>query len=235
MWLLRLAAEDGPPGETARALLTPIAAADPGALDAVLACLLPFCARPAQLALAAGAAGPALDRYLATAEPGVEGAESLEASAQAAERFAAALEDIAAAAPEGGPEARERLRRLHALRRETAVACRRELATEANTRLVTPLRAALVALTEADDAEMEALEETGRAVRSLADTAGRLDGQPASAPAIDDALALLRGVLRQAGGGVGGGAGGLGRVDALRLIEILAGPEAARAAASHGA
>ncbi len=76
---------------------------------------------------------------------------------------------------------------------------------------------------------MEALEETGRAVRSLADTAGRLDGQPASAPAIEDALGLLRGVV-----GRRAASGGLGPVDALRLIEILAGPEAARRAALAG-
>ncbi len=236
IWRLRAAAPDGPPETVARPALRLCAESGPDALALALSAVMPFARNPARLAAVAGGlsqqaaavAARELDRFLDQAETPVGEARALSAAAASAERFAAVLADLEAGA---APERPKRAQQVHRLRKDTAEACRKRLDETAEEFLLAPPRALLAAPLAADH-EVEALEAAGRAVRALAETRRKLEAQGAAArpeEVVEQALSLLRGALARRHPPP---RGAFERADALRLIEILAGPEAAEQAAA---
>jgi len=219
LWAALAVATVGPPEDLARAALQAAAAEGPAILAAALATLLLKAARPGSVAaVAAGLPGAppsladrALAHWLEECRPEIPAAAP-EAAARMAEAFLEAMDDLEATPLGRRPEHRQR---IAALRREAAEACRGTFAEAAATAVLAPLAAAGGA---PDDATIAAIESTARQLRRL-ERAGRALG---AAPAFDaalrqvtDRLAALRATP------------GANPADAVRLVEILAGPEAA--------
>lgn len=219
LWAALAVAAAGPPEELARAALLAAGAEGPGTLAAALATLLLKAARPGSVAaVAAGLPGapPALaervlDDWLEECRPEIPAADP-QAAARMAEAFLEAMEDLETSAL--GRRA-ERRQRIAALRRQGAEACRDAFAETATVALLAPMTAARGAV---DDATAQAIETTARHLRQL-ERAGRALGAAGAFDAtlrrVMDQLAALR------------AAPGANPADAVRLVEILAGPEAA--------
>lgn len=219
LWAALAAAAAGPPEDLARAALLAAAAEGPRTLAAALATLLLKAARPGAVAAIAAAlpgappalADRALDDWLAACRPEIPAADP-RAAARLAEAFLEAMDDLEDSAL--GRRA-ERRRHIAALRRQAAEACRDAFAEIAAGALLDPLEAARGA---ADDATVQAMEATARDLRRL-ERAGRALGAAAAFDAtlrrVTDRLAALR------------AAPGANPADAARLVEILAGAEAA--------
>lgn len=227
IWALRQAGPDGPPEEPARRFLRGVAAEGPEAVALVLAALLPFAARPAQFAaVAAGidralapVAEQALDAYLdGLSAPGEE--EALAATVAAASRFAGLIEDLDRCGTRDRPR---RAQQLQALRHAAAATCSARLAREAEAGLHAPL-AALLGAAAVSDGEIEALEARARALHELAEASRRLQPGVRARANFERALALLAAALPR----LPAEGPGFLRADALRLAEILAGPEFAQ-------
>lgn len=230
---LRVAAADGPPEEMARPFFRTLAAEGGEAVEVALAALLPFAARPASLiALVAGMDGAlaapaerALDHFLTALTP-PEPLADLGLAAAGARRFAALVEDLEQTATRGKPH---RGRILQSLRSAAAGNCIARLEVETRVSLLEPVAELLASPAHraaVSDAEVERLEGAVRALRALADTGRRLDGQ-ARVPG--DGLREAGARLIAALPGLPRAGPGFGRADALRLVEILSGSDAAAA------
>jgi hypothetical protein len=224
---LRSAAH-GPPLEQVRAALSGPAQAGPLPLAAAIATLLRRATAPGGVLLAAAELGP-VGRSVGTrmvdaaiAQLPDPAAATLQEAAHAATRFFSGTADLAAC----GLLDPERARRLAQLRHAADEACRRRIAEAGGTRVagaLASLRSGPV--TEAAIAEVEG---DARALRALAQV-GRTVGDPA---AYDRSLRTLGEAVGTLGTGPGGD--GLGPVDIARVVEILAGPDAAEAVLRRG-
>jgi len=226
LWELRLAAGDGPPEGMVRPLFRAMAEEGAQVAGLGLSALLPFAARPAQLiATVAGldpalapAADAALDRYLAGVTP-PDGGADLGAAAEAVGRFVALMEDLDRSVTRDRPR---RAQALQGLRAAAAAACAARIAKEADAGLMQPL-AALLAAPTVPDAAVEALEGRATALRGLSEAGRRLHPAARQDATFRDVLARLSHVAMR----LPTGGDGFVRADALRLVQILAGPEVA--------
>jgi hypothetical protein len=223
LWQLRLAGPDGPPEAMVRPVFRALAAEGLEAAGLGLSVLLPYAARPSLLISTVNAldralgptADAALDRYLEGVVP-PDGLADLATTGQALARFVALIEDLDDKAGRNRPR---RAEVLHALRARAADVCTTRVAAEAEIGLWEPLQALLQA-ESVDDAAVEALEGRASALRAMADAGRRL--RPSGSPDATMARVLAR------LGGIAmsrprSGAGFL-QADALRLLQILAGP-----------
>jgi hypothetical protein len=228
---LRIAGADGPPEDLARPVFRALAAHGSEAVEIGLAAVLPAAARPARLiALVAGMDGAlavpaerALDHFL-TALTVPEGLPELARAVAGARRFTALVEELDQTASRDKPR---RAQILQALRSAAAENCTAQLEAETRTRLLDPLTRLLAAPAgepaPADDV-VEQMEAEARALRALADTSRRLDPHGrAFAEGLREAKVRLAAALPM----LPSGGQGFGRADALRLVEILSGSEAA--------
>jgi hypothetical protein len=226
LWALRQAGPDGPPEEVARPVFRELAASGSDVIGIALGALLPFAARPAQLIACvaaidrafAPAAEQALEAYLdGVAAP--DASLGLDVMADAARRFAGLIEDVERSLSRDRPR---RAQQLQALRASALAACTARLSREAESGLLEPLNALLLAR-EVTDAEVEALETRARGLRELAEAGRRMEAGNTGDRGLERVLArLAAATLRLPLQGPG-----FLRPDALRLIEILAGPDAA--------
>ncbi len=228
LWRLRRAAADGPPEEMVRPVFRALAAEGADLAGLGVSVLLPHAARPSTLmgsvmALdrALGpAADAALDRYLSGVVP-PDGLADLAVTGDALARFVALLDDLELSASRDRPR---RAQLLHTLRASAAEACADRIAAEAGIGLWQPLQALLRA-PQVDDAAVEALEARASALRALTEAGRRL--QPGGRT--DGMMAQTLGHLMQAALTLPTTGMGFRQADALRLVQILAGPlEAAR-------
>lgn len=226
LWALRLAGPDGPPEELARPAFRAFATGGAETISVALAALLPFAARPAQLIACVGAIdrafAPAAEQALETYLDGVvapDASLALDAMADAARRFASLIEDVERGLSRDRPR---RAQQLQSLRASAVAACTARLAREAESGLLEPLNALLLART-VTDAEVEALEACARGLRELAEAGRHMEAGKAADRGLERVLArLAAATLRLPLQGPG-----FLRPDALRLIEILAGSEVA--------
>ncbi len=110
-----------------------------------------------------------------------------------------------------------RRERIKAIQRQLDTSCRSRFAEGLTTDLIAPLRSSLGA---AGDDPMERLEEAARGLRALETEARGVGG----GETYDKLLRQAAEIVRQTPG-----ADVIGRADRVRLVEILAGPEAALA------
>jgi hypothetical protein len=224
LWEARLAAPEGPSEPMLRATLAPIAPEGAAALRAATTLLLQHAAAPARVVWVAGGLLPTLSTPLEQALAEVleghaavlGGAITPGDLADAATRLGERLAEVEAL---DAPTRREaRRRQVARLRREGAEACQARLVAGLRSEL-TDVAAQVAAGTRADDAVVARLEETARDLRRLAAAGRRLGQDAAFDAAIAEAIPRLL--------ALGAQPRGLGRVELARLVEILAGPEAA--------
>ena len=214
------AAIDGPDGPAVMArVLAATAAAGPDCLALLSAVLLGRCAAPAGLlallARAAATAGPAahaaVDRALTAVFERLEREAGAGLSATAADQAAGLL----AAVANGTSPRQQALAQAVQLRLDAA--CRARLETELAAQVLAPLRE----LTgEAAPAAVVALEHEARALAGYAAAARQLGNADRYDRLLRDAAAAVRAPA---------GAPALTPIDRVRMVEILAGPEAALA------
>ncbi|MBX9748735.1 MAG: hypothetical protein K5Q68_03880 [Roseococcus sp.] len=220
---LRLAGADGPPEGLARPIFRLISAEGSEVVGLCLRTLLPHAAKPAQLAAMVAGLGAALapvaeralDQYLEAAEPGLDAAD-LGTTAAIAQRFATLLDDLDRSVTRDKPR---RAQLLQTLRRSAAESCVERLRGELPPRLMEPLEALLDDPAPSDTA-VETVETAAMALRSLADSARRLHAPISAERLLEPSVSFL---ARQAAILPELGPRFL-RADALRLIQILAGP-----------
>ncbi|MBP0492949.1 hypothetical protein [Roseomonas indoligenes] len=231
IWPALQAAAEGPPEVLARQALEGAAAEGGAALEVALRMLMARASRPASLATlairlspsgsaqAARAAQGAVDEYLHRRELGVAtaGDRCGQARRAAADALAVCVlaEDFEASGLLGLPARRER---LQAIRRATADTCRESFAGLLSEELLGPLAA--LGRTGAAEAHaiLPSLEEAARLLRRIEGSGRRLGGAETYDFALNAAAAEVAD---------GGAAAGLAHVERLRLVEMLAGPEAA--------
>lgn len=236
---LRVAGSDGPPDDLARPFFRALAEDGAEAVEIGLAAILPAAARPARLiALVAGmdralaaAAERALDHFL-TALSVPEAEHDLSKSAEGVQRFAALVDDLDQTTTRDKPR---RTQILQGLRRAAAESCTSRLKAEVRAKLLDPIARLLSSPTERaalDDAAVERMEEQARALKALADTAYRLEQRARGA---NEGLREATERLKAAMSDLTDVDKGFCQADALRLIEILSGTEAAAVAQGNGA
>jgi hypothetical protein len=222
LWQLRLAGADGLREQDLRIAFRAIAQDGPEVVGIVLSALLPYVVNPAQMIAIvggldrslAGIAEQVLDKYLAGISPDLDFSD-LTAVATAAERFALVLEDLDSATGRDRPK---RAQLLHSLRQAAAEACAARLSDQVNAHLVQPLER-LIAAAGVSDAEVEALEKSAIALRSIANSGRGLRQGGGFDQALAPAIALLERTLR----GLPPAPDRYAFADALRVLEILAG------------
>lgn len=222
LWKLRLAATDGLREQDLRIAFRAVAQDGPEAAGIVLSALLPYVVNPAQMIAIvggldrslAGIAEQVLDKYLAGISPDLDFSD-LTAVATAAERFALVLEDLDSATGRDRPK---RAQLLHSLRQAAAEACAERLGDQVNAHLVQPLER-LAAAASVSDAEVEALEKSAIALRSIANSGRGLRQGSGFDQALAPAIALLERNLP----GLPQAPDRYAFADALRVLEILAG------------
>lgn len=164
----------------------------------------------------APAAGRALEAVLADHAAAVAAAESIHEMAEGAFALGQRLMDLDVADPPGDRDARRR--QAGQLRRETAEACRARFAAALRQDLLEPaIRAA--AGPRAEDAVVAGLEAAARDLRRLEAAGRRLGQEVAFDRLVAEAVPKLLDLARPPRG--------LGRAEVARLVEILAGPQAA--------
>jgi hypothetical protein len=222
------AAAQGPPWDLARAALVGPAAAGPLPLAAAIATLLRRATAPGGVLMVASEFGSAAraigSRMVDTALehlPDVAGAE-LDDAADAAARFFASTADLA----RSGMLDPERQRRLSALQHAMDETCRRRV-TQAGAEQVVGVLATLADSAQVTDEAIMAVEQDARAIRALAQV-GRSVGDPAVYDRALRGMAAEIGAVRTAPPGAVG-PDGLTAIDLARVVEILAGPDAAEA------
>lgn len=219
-------AAEGPPAHKVRQALAGPAEAGPLPLAAAVAVLLHRAAAPGAVLMVAadfGAAGRAAASRMA--EVAIAGlpdpaAAPLGDAAMAAGRFFFAAADLA----RSGLLDPERQRRLTALQHAAETECRRRVA-EAGTSQVVQVLATLAGAASVDEASLARVEADARALRAVAQV-GRGVGDPAAYDRTLRGLADAIGRLRTADAP---SAEALTPVDLARVVEILAGPDAATA------
>lgn len=222
LWKLRLAAADGLREQDLRIAFRAVAQDGPEAVGIVLSALLPYVVNPAQMIAIvggldrslAGIAEQVLDKYLAGISPDLDFSD-LTAVATAAERFALVLEDLDSATGRDRPK---RAQLLHSLRQAAAEACAERLSDQVNAHLVQPLER-LAAAASVSDTEVEALEKSATALRSIANSGRGLRQGGGFDQALAPAIALLERILP----GLPPAPDRYAFADALRVLEILAG------------
>lgn len=219
LWSTLLVSRHGPPEEDVRRVLGAAAGETPAVIEALLATLLLKAARPGGVASAAvraappGAAERALDRWIDACHPDIMAGDP-KGAAHIAEEFAEIIEDLEASAAARHPERRQR---IAALRHQVDTACRSGFNDGVQQSLLVPLAKPAAAL---DDATFQGFEATARSLKRL-EQAGRSIG---GASAYD---AALRRITDDLGGLRSAPDSGATPADLARLVEILAGPEAA--------
>jgi hypothetical protein len=224
LWAAREAAGEGPPEAALRAALAPLAAEGAAPLTAAMVMLLRHAAEPGRVAAMATALSPAMagvaarevEAMIARDAAAIASAADPFGAAEAAASLARRLADLDAALGRGMFPAQRAS--AAGARREGLAASQARFADALVTRLLVPAAEA-AALPYADDATVAALEEAARDLHRLEAAGRRLGGEAAFDRALRDAVTRLR--------TLGAAPGGLGRVEVARLIEILAGPEAA--------
>ncbi len=224
LWGACRALAEGNAAAELRAVLEKLAAAGAAPFTAGLALLMRRAAGPAEVAAAATSISPGMARAAERMlEEVLDGQAAVVATAETAPEMTAALaalDRLLTEAEAVGPplfmEARRR--RAALLRRKAMDACLHCFAEALVRDLLTTAEAA-AAGPPAEDAAVAALEEAARDLRAL-EAAGRRHGQEAGFDrALRDAGRRLQ--------ALGAADGGLSRVDIARLVEIIAGTEAA--------
>lgn len=224
LWEAREAAALGPPERLLRAALAPLAAEGAAPLTAGMVLLLRQAARPglvSQVAIslypaAAAAADREMEALLAREVEAIAGSASPAEAMEAAAALGQRLADLEAAQSAG--VLTDRRGQAVLVRRDSAQHCQRHLAEALMTRLLLPAATAAGG-PPADDRVIASLEEAARELRQL-ELAGRRLGQEAAFDkALREAVARLL--------GLGMTPGGLTRFEIGRIIELLAGTEAA--------
>ena len=214
------AAIDRPDGPAVMArVLAATAAAGPDCLALLTAVLLGRCAAPtgllALLARAAATAGPgahaAVDRALTAVFERLEREAGAGLSATAADQAAGLLAAVAA----GTSPHQQALGQATQLRLDAA--CRARLETELAAQVLAPLRDLP---DQAGAAAVAGIEHTARALAGYAAAARQLGNPDRYDRLLRDAAAAVRAPA---------GAPALTLIDRVRMVEILAGPEAALA------
>jgi hypothetical protein len=226
IWSLRLSGADGPREQDLRVAFRAIAPDGPEVVGTVLSALLPYVVNPAQMIAIvggldrslAGVAEQVLDKYLAGIDPDLDFSD-LAAVAAAAERFARVLQDLDRAP---GRERPKRAQLLHSLRQAAADACSSRLTDQVGSHLVQPLLR-LIAAAAVTDAEVDALEASALALRSIASSGRGL--RPGNG--FDRSLLPAIELLERSLPALAQRSERYARADALRVLEILAGPSAA--------
>jgi hypothetical protein len=225
LWQARDAVAGSAPSETVlHAALAPLAAEGPAPLVAGMVLLLRHAARPGLVATVAGSLSPSVNA-VATQELAamlLRDAAAVGAAATPAQMADAAallhrrLEDVERSS---GTAAREAWRAHGVAQRSgSGAACHACFVAALEDSLLAPAGRA-AAGPRAEDAVVAALEAAARGLRRLASTGRRLGQEAAFDRTLRDALARLARLAS--------GSGGLTRVELARLVEILAGPEAA--------
>lgn len=228
LWQARAAALAGTMDALAlaRAALAPLVAEGAGPLAAGLTLLLRASLTPGQVAtLAASLSGqihPLAEReltsMLAENAAAVAAATTAGEMAKAAALLARRLADLDVSDNAAVREARRR--QAATLRRDTSQSCHAHFAGALVERLLMPAATA-AAGPPAEDAVVTMLESAARDLRRLEAVGRRLGQESTFDSTLRDAVAQLRRLAATPGG--------LERIDIARLIEILAGPEAALA------
>lgn len=221
-WKLRLAGIDGPREQDLRITFRAVAADGPEAVATVLSALLPYVVHPAQLIAVvggldrgmAGIAEQVLDKYLAGIDPDLDFSD-LQAVAAAAERFALVLEDLDSASTRDKPK---RAQLLHSLRQTAADACAARLEEQVAAHLVQPLLRLTTAASVSDE-EVEAVERSAIALRSIANSGRGLRQTGGFDQALRPAIDLLERALPA----LPTSPERYALADGLRVLEILAG------------
>lgn len=224
LWAARDAAPEGPPEPTLRAALVPLAAEGPAPLTAAMVLLLRHAAEPGCVAAAATALSPASG---GVAEREVQAMLVRDAAAIAASPDPAGTAEAAAALARRLSNLEEALANgLFPGRRTPAALARHDGAAAAHERFADAMLTGLLVpaaracgVPRAEDAAVAALEEAARTLHGLEAAGRRLGAEAAFDRTVRDAVARLQ--------ALGAAPGGLTRVEIARLVEILAGPEAA--------
>ncbi|WP_338662701.1 hypothetical protein VQH23_21440 [Pararoseomonas sp. SCSIO 73927] len=231
IWPALQAASEGPPEVLAHQALEGAVAEGGAALEVVLRLLMVRASRPASIAALAARLSPpgsaqaartvqgAVDEYLHRREAaGVPPADACGRARRAATdalAVCALADDFEASGLLGLPARRER---LQAIRRAAEETCRASFAGLLSEELLAPLAALRRSGRPAARAAAPSLEEAARLLRRIEGSGRRLGG----AESYDLALtAAAERVARD------GSSAGLTHVERLRLVEMLAGPEAA--------
>lgn len=222
LWKLRLAAVDGLREQELRIAFRQVAQDGPEAVATALSALLPYVLNPAETIATVGGldrslavvAEQVLDKYLAGVDAGLSH-QDLSAMASAAIRFARVLEDLDKAA---SPEKPKRAQLLHGLRQTAADACAARVKGRLYPDLMQPLSEAIAA-EAVTDADLDALEKSAAALRSIASSGRGLRRDGGFDQALAPAVALLEGALVT----VKTAPTRFCVVDALRILEIISG------------
>ena len=226
LWALRMLGDEGPPEAAIRQVFRVLAGAGPEAVRLGIEALLPHVARPGRLVVTVSAIDNALTRAADAALDGYLEALARRAPRpdaplppEALRREAALIEEIERIALQGRPQ---RARTLAALRDARARDCRDRLERDIAACLLAPLEA-LRAAPAGIEQRLAALEAEAERLRMLAEAERRFAGRKAGTARHAPALARLAAMARAAPNE----GPGVQRADLLRLIEIMAGPEAA--------
>jgi hypothetical protein len=225
LWAAREAAAEGPPEPILRAALAPLAAEGAAPLTAAMVLLVRHAARPGQVAAVAtglnAAAASAADREIAgllsREAKAIAACEDPASAAAAAISLGRRLADLEVVVET--PTLAGRRHQVATVRRDTAATCHARFTEALASRLLAPAAAACASTMRAADDLVARLEAAAWELHQL-EAAGRRLGQEA---AFD--RSLREGVAKLAA--LAAAPGGLGRVELARLVEILAGPDAA--------
>jgi len=210
-------APSGPSDAIVRAALAPLLGAGPEPFAAALGALMTVAAAPQNVAGVAAALAPeqrgavlaAVDLLLATPPPPLD-SDDLDAAADAALATLRRFDALEQSSLVSGPRAA----RLRAARQEADQTCREHARQAAKSRLIAPCRSMTA---ESADESVAGLEAEARDLRRFIAVAARIGGGTEHDR-----------ILRETATAIGDAAGvGLSDMDAARLTEILAGPEAA--------
>lgn len=222
------AAAQGPPAPLVQQALAGPAAAGPLPLAAALTTLLRDAASPGGVLRVAGEFGAGSRRVStlladAVIERSLDVATgSLQDAAEVAARYFTGTADLAAS----GLLDAERARRLKMQRHAAEEACRQRILESGTTQVVGALAALRRAAGPVTEDTIAGIEHDARAIRALAQ-AIRGAGDPAGHDRTLRGMAENIGVI--ATHSAEGGPDGLTPVDLARVVEILAGPDAAEA------
>ncbi len=216
--------QDGPPEAASRAALAALAREGAGPLEAGMRLLLRQAAAPVSVVSTAvgllPALGPTAERALHQTvgrdleEIGLAG--DVAAMAETVTLLARRFADLDANGSPGLREARRRT--LASLRREAAGLCQVRFSAMLDEALLAPAARAHAGASAPDDVTT-GLEAAARHLRRLEAAGRRIGAETAFDRLLHDAVGRLLALAANPGG--------LARVDAARLVEILAGPEAA--------
>ncbi len=226
IWAAADAGPSGPPEEVVRTALAGLLPHGHAPVAMALATILARASQPGQVALGAARLDPqaravaqaALDAMVDEGVPQLDMLD-LRNATEAVALLARRLDDLENCSLMAG----DRQRRVAALRSAADEACRSRFVAAAEQQVLAPVTK-LATASKVEDAEVASMEAQARGLRAL-EIAGRRIGSPGAYDRalrnMAEALAVIATRVDQPEG--------LQRMDVVRLVEIVAGPEAAEA------